>query len=1400
MLLRTSKSRLPPSLRRKLLISYNELQLPWLCPAFNSQVYEVRRRAFHTSDPQVKTLGILRSEPLRPITKKHKLGHRGVASTSLYEPAAEDFIPFETSSGGEGLARNPFYQIPLQRDTSRGAENSDHPLILHEPFPTISSQFRSIKGISTGLSDIHQTLYACLQVGRLDRAATLLKRLNGIYKPDAPGLLIAHNAYLRELVSRISYDHDEALLKHVQKWFAVQIKGIGIKGDASTFASMIHASLFEPNGKKRKRTVTRYVALAAEAGVRDETILTASEGCSEEDMELLNQLASPNTDDHGRQDNALAVPEAVLSTLSGNVAKEIPEVLPAQLKGLGLTTLQKSLSLLDEYDSNKSKLSAEDAARLRLQTQHALERSTLEYAMERWREEDLENKKLGINSALAGASLGSLMWSWHEELVPRIREEIRKANAAEDKQVRGSADTDRCLYGPYLQYIPPEKLSAAVILSTMTIMTRREKREINKQAIKVATLADLVGEMVLEESIVQNQHDQEQKRAAARSKGKSSKVKKTSQQLLRKLARYGRPPSDLQWSIETKVRVGVALLAHLFEVAKLKIASKNKDAEGEIIEEQPAFLHAFTFVEGRKTGIIRFHSALLNKLGKEPLGSLLAKNLPMLVEPKPWTAFRSGGFLEQAQAVVRLRSHNHQPRRYIEAAVQNGDLKQVFKGLDVLGRTGWAINRSVFEVMVEAWNDGKAIAKIPAQQPVVEYPPEPSESDSGRARALWLAEVRRLENHRMGLNTQRCYQNFQVEIARAYLGKTFYLPHNVDFRGRAYPLTPFFNQMCADNVRGLLLFAKGKELGQKGLRWLKIHLANVFGFDKASLSEREQFAMDHLSDIHDSVTRPLNGDRWWLKAEDPWQCLATCMELHNALNSGDPSKFVSHLPIHQDGTCNGLQHYAALGGDPVGAKEVNLEPSDRPADIYTAVADSVRADIEKDAAQGLELAQVLKSKITRKVVKQTVMTNVYGVTFIGAKLQVQKQLEDLYDDLTHQGTLSYAIAAYYIAGKIFKALSAMFTGAHDIQFWFGDCSNRICQSLAPLQIEKLKKASHGGTVISPYKNRPIRKPKDDPRMAFRTPVIWTSPLKLPVVQPYRKLPTHTIRTNLQRISLTAPTHMDPVHRKRQLTAFAPNFIHSLDATHMVLTATKCDEIGLTFSAVHDSFWTHASDVDTMNIVIREAFIKLHSEDIIGRLAAEFSTRYKNHMYLAPVKSASAVGQKLKAFRAENPIAPSVETGKKTGRAYNDRKRSIQHNQQVELLQEVQRLELLASDNVEDRKKGEAMITPGKIFAQMANEEDIPTAEDLGQKGLGHVPAEKETTKAIAPTEEDDDDDMEDYRDAAADQQPIGPDIENLIFGRSRRRTRRYPKIDWVWQPLTFPPVPKKVCYVHFSSS
>ncbi|RVX06292.1 DNA-directed RNA polymerase 1A [Vitis vinifera] len=110
------------------------------------------------------------------------------------------------------------------------------------------------------------------------------------------------------------------------------------------------------------------------------------------------------------------------------------------------------------------------------------------------------------------------------------------------------------------------------------------------------------------------------------------------------------------------------------------------------------------------------------------------------------------------------------------------------------------------------------------------------------------------------------------------------------------------------------------------------------------------------------------------------------------------------------------------------------------------------------------------------------------------------------------------------------------------------------------------------------------------------PVRWNTPLGLPVVQPYRKLGRHLIKTSLQVLSLQRET--DKVMVKRQRTAFPPNFVHSLDGSHMMMTAVACQKAGLNFAGVHDSYWTHACDVDEMNRILREKFVELYGMPIL----------------------------------------------------------------------------------------------------------------------------------------------------------------------------------------------------------
>lgn len=74
---------------------------------------------------------------------------------------------------------------------------------------------------------------------------------------------------------------------------------------------------------------------------------------------------------------------------------------------------------------------------------------------------------------------------------------------------------------------------------------------------------------------------------------------------------------------------------------------------------------------------------------------------------------------------------------------------------------------------------------------------------------------------------------------------------------------------------------------------------------------------------------------------------------------------------------------------------MNLTPGSVPQDVYSCVAAIVERERAKDASNGVHIAQILENFIFRKVIKQTVMTTVYGVTRFGARLQIARQLKGM---------------------------------------------------------------------------------------------------------------------------------------------------------------------------------------------------------------------------------------------------------------------------------------------------------------------------------------------------------------------------------------------------------------------
>lgn len=627
------------------------------------------------------------------------------------------------------------------------------------------------------------------------------------------------------------------------------------------------------------------------------------------------------------------------------------------------------------------------------------------------------------------------------------------------------------------------------------------------------------------------------------------------------------------WPVAAQVAVGRFLYNILMRDLKIDV-NCIKMGKQKTENSTPAFYTLFRNQGRLVKEEVKPHPVLVKLYRGAQQESLLfeVNQVPMVCPPQPWTTCQNGGYLLAKSELIRLPQSARQQYEQIEKT----PLSHLFPALDSLNQlasVAWTVNKDVLDVILKVFNDGgNEKLDVPQHPSSLEAPTAP-ESDEGLTKAQKFEHYRQRMVHRRRqgeMFSLWCDALYRLSLANHYRDRVFWLPHNMDFRGRVYPIPPHLNHLGSDLARCLLVFHQKKKLGVDGFAWLKLHCINLTGLKKRdSVRERLLYVETIMDDILDSADNPLDGRMWWTKSDEPWQTLSCCIEIAKVLRSGDPENYESCFPIHQDGSCNGLQHYAALGRDSAGAYSVNLAPANVPQDVYSGVASLVETARQKDEENGVEVAKVLRNFVRRKVIKQTVMTTVYGVTRYGARLQIAKQLKDL-DDFPKDWVWT---ASTYLTNKTFDSLREMFTSTKEIQDWFTDCA-RLISSTCGQNVE------------------------------------WVTPLGLPVVQPYYRHDKFKTSTKAGKLdeNFAIDTFAKP-NIMKQKNAFPPNFIHSLDSSHMMLTSLNCEKAGLTFISVHDCFWTHACTVPEMNKICREQFVALHSEPILEDLSKHLVNKY-----------------------------------------------------------------------------------------------------------------------------------------------------------------------------------------------
>lgn len=620
----------------------------------------------------------------------------------------------------------------------------------------------------------------------------------------------------------------------------------------------------------------------------------------------------------------------------------------------------------------------------------------------------------------------------------------------------------------------------------------------------------------------------------------------------------------------------------LAEIMSAALFTPYSPGASENINRVPAVYNCYVLSRKKRYGMTIPHPFFRNLL-KDAFDNLLFESCdaPMVVPPRPWCNVTKGGFLLDQSKAMRF-SHmdgNFQTRDGLQPPISN----QVFDSLNIVGSVAWRVNQPILDLQIKYFRN-KGNKELSIAQPPSESDPMPDMSKIPHNTEKYeriRKQARDVQKQREEMYALYMEALYKFSIANEYRDDVIWFPHNIDFRGRSYPIQKHLNYMGSDVYRALFSFGEGRPLGENGLDWLKIHCINLTELKKHSpMKERLAYADEIIDLIIASADNPDAEDAWWKKADKPWQTLAACIEITKAIRSPDPKKFISTLPIHQDGSCNGLQHYAALGRDVLGARQVNLSPSETQQDVYVGVAEKAEELRIADAQNGIEIAKKLDGFVRRKVVKQTVMTTVYGVTRYGGKRQIMRQLGYLEGQFPKEDCSQ---GANYLVGRVFDGITEIFSGAKNIQAWLTELAQVV------------SKMGHA--------------------------VDWVTPLELLVVQPYFKTNCKYIKSPIQRITVHE-TILDTPDKVRQVNGFPPNFIHSLDSTHMMLTAMQCYKNGVTFSSVHDCFWTHASTVDDMGRICREQFVALHSQRILYDLADHLRKHLppsSNHEELTPLQ-------------------------------------------------------------------------------------------------------------------------------------------------------------------------------------
>ena len=414
-----------------------------------------------------------------------------------------------------------------------------------------------------------------------------------------------------------------------------------------------------------------------------------------------------------------------------------------------------------------------------------------------------------------------------------------------------------------------------------------------------------------------------------------------------------------------------------------------------------------------------------------------------------------------------------------------------------------------------------------------------------------------------------------LEIAQWYAdyGGAFYLPVYFDYRTRTYYVPTIMNPQANKMAKALFVSAQSEEITSEGMEYWLVNFANSmkevkdrygmpYGGDKSPWNVALYSAKNELSKGAEVASDPVGTFDYWSKQDDPFAYLAQSFECEDVIKEGSEAR--SRIFMNLDGSNNGAQHASAYLMDKSTAELVNMTIRSgdvAPADMYGTVSQNF-TDKLVDAL--LDKAFIKKNVVTRNSCKRIVMCMNYGLTPSGALNYAKEEIEE------------------YTDKEMFNPFDEFHDkGREGVYEFFRDGVWDAVAEVAPAILRTKEAMAQLGRMVCEFSDGIIRS-----RIPTGTTLAFTKHVeKSKVVQ-------KTFKGS--KVAFTIKEKLDKIDQSGVSNATAPNFTHSMDATHLRLVALAMPEKApLMF--IHDSFASIAKYAPIMARVTRETFINMYKD-------------------------------------------------------------------------------------------------------------------------------------------------------------------------------------------------------------